>query len=68
MQSLAESCARPTRSSDRDLAIEVGAQVVERIGERFGERLLGWEICRNLVCADRVRHDIRGIHLPALQH
>jgi hypothetical protein len=47
------------------LALEVGAQVVEKIGERFGEHLFRWEICRNLVCADRVRHEIRESNLPA---
>jgi hypothetical protein len=43
------------------LTLEVGAQVVGKIGERFDEHLLGWEIRRNLVCADRVRHEIREI-------
>jgi hypothetical protein len=43
----------------------VGAQVVEKIGERFGEHLFRWEIRRNLVCADRVRHEIRESNLPA---
>ena len=47
------------------MALEVGAQVVEKIGERFGEHLFRWEICRNLVCADRVRHEIRKSNLPA---
>ena len=62
---LGESCARPTRSSDLALALEVGAQVAGKIGERFGGHLLRWEVCRNLVCADRVSHEIRESNLPA---
>jgi hypothetical protein len=50
------------------LTLEVGAQVVEKIGERFGEHLFKWEICHNLVCADRVRHEIRESNLPARNH
>jgi hypothetical protein len=52
-------------SLDLALALEVGAPVVGKIGECFGEHLPGWEICRNLVCADRVRHEIRESNLPA---
>jgi hypothetical protein len=47
------------------LALEVDAHVVGKIGERFDAHRLGWEICRNLVCADRVRYEIRESNLPA---
>ena len=65
MQPSANPLPDRTRSSDLALALDVGAQIVGKIGERFGEHLLGWEICRNLVCADRVRHEIRESNLPA---
>lgn len=48
-------------SLDLALALQVGAPVVGKIGERFGEHLPGSGICRNLVCADRVRHEMRKI-------
>jgi hypothetical protein len=64
MQPLGESSARPTGSSGHASALEVDAQIVGRIGERFDEHLLGSEIGRNLVCADHVRHEMRESILP----
>jgi hypothetical protein len=43
----------------------MGAQVVGNTSERLGEHLFGWELCRNLIRADRLRHEIRKSNLPA---
>ena len=58
----------PDRRGHRPGLASRWARVVEKDWRGLGERLLGWEICRNLVCADRVRHEIRESTFQREQH
>jgi hypothetical protein len=42
------------------LALQVGLH-----GERFAEHLLRWDLCRDVVCGEGVRHEVRD---PTFQH